>query len=172
MKEPNTQHLEQELGVRHELFRHRILDAAGKLRHVYRRMGYRDYRTMRLKIAIIAGLVLAIIALSVYASCLSRRLDSARRATAEQTERAAAAERRAEELQRAADALREAQTHADRTRQEITQTHADVLWRIDDIIDSGALDERVCELARAAYDSLVCAADGDAVPAASATSTP
>ena len=127
---------------------------------------------MRLKIAVIAGLVLVIIALSVYASCLSRRLDSARRATAEQTERAAAAERRADELQRAVDALREAQAHADRTRQEIAQTRADVLWRIDDIIDSGVLDERVCELARAAYDSFVCAADGDAVPAASTARTP
>lgn len=127
---------------------------------------------MRLKISITAGLVLAIIVLSVYASCLSRRLDSARKATAEQTERAAAAERRADELQRAADALREAQAHADRTRQEIAQTHADVLWRIDDIIDSGVLDERVCELARAAYDSFVCAADGDAVPAASTAHAP
>lgn len=127
---------------------------------------------MRLKLAIIIGLVLAILALSVYASCLSRRLDDARRATAAQTERAAAAERRADELQRAADALREAQAHADRTRQEIAQTHADVLWRIDDIIDSGVLDERVCELARAAYDSFVCAADGDAVPAASTAHTP
>ena len=127
---------------------------------------------MRLKIAVIAGLVLAIIVLSVYASCLSRRLDSARRATAEQTERAAAAERRADDLQRAADALREAQAHADRTRQEIAQTHADVLWRIDDIIDSGVLDERVCDLARAAYDSFVCAADGDAVPEASTARTP
>ena len=127
---------------------------------------------MRVNLIIIAALALAIIALSVYASCLSRRLDSARRATAEQTERAAAAERRADELQRAADALREAQAHADRTRQEIAQTHADVLWRIDDIIDSGALDERVCELARAAYDSLVCAADGDAVPAAGTTHAP
>lgn len=127
---------------------------------------------MRLKIAAIAGLVLAIIALSVYASCLSRGLDSARRATAEQTERAAAAERRADDLQRAADALREAQAHADQTRQEIERTHADMLWRIDDIIDSGALDERVCELARAAYDSLVCATDGDPVPAASTAHTP
>ena len=127
---------------------------------------------MRLKIAIIAGLVLAIIALSVYASCLSRRLDSARRATAEQTERAAAAERRADDLQRAADALKKAQDHADQTRQEIAQTHAEVLWRIDDIIDSGALDSRVCELARAAYDSLVCEADGDTVPAAGTAHTP
>ena len=127
---------------------------------------------MRLKIAVIAGLALAIIALSVYASCLSRRLDSARKATAEQTERAAAAERRADDLQRAADALREAQAHADRTRQDIAQTHADVLWRIDDIIDSGALDERVCELARAAYDSFVCAADGDAVLAPQSAITP
>lgn len=127
---------------------------------------------MRLKIAIIAGLVLAIVALSVYASCLSRRLDDARRVAAEQTELAAAAERRADELQQAADALREAQAHADRTRQEIERTHADVLWRIDDIIDSGALDERVCELARAAYDSLVCTANGDTVPAASSAHTP
>ena len=155
-----------------DLFRHRTLDAAGKLRPVYRGMDTRSYWSMRLKIAVIAGLALAIIALSVYASCLSRRLDSARRATAEQAERAAVAERRADDLQHAADALREAQAHADRTRQEITQTHADVLWRIDDIIDSGALDERVCELARAAYDSLVCAADGDAVPAASTARTP
>ena len=117
-------------------------------------------------------LILAIVALSVYATVLSRRLDDALRAVAEQTERAAAAERRADELQRAADAFREAQAHADQTRQEIAQTHADMLWRIDDIIDSGALDERVCELARAAYDSFVCAADGDAVPAASTARTP
>lgn len=126
----------------------------------------------RAAVVIAAVLILAIVALSVYAVALSRRLDSARRATAEQTERAAAAEHRAEELQRTASALREAQEHADRTRQEINQTHADVLWRIDDIIDSGALDERVCELARAAYDSLVCPADGDTVPASSATDTP
>lgn len=126
----------------------------------------------RFAIAAAAVLILAIVALSVYASYLSRRLDSARRATAEQTERAAAAERRADDIQRAADAFREAQAHADRTRQEIAQTHADVLWRIDDIIDSGALDERVCELARAAYDSLVCAADGDTVHTAVTTDTP
>lgn len=126
------------------------------------------------RVAIVAAavLVLAIIALSVYAAALSRRLDDARRIAAEQTERAAAAERRAEEQQRMADALRETQAHADRTRQEIERTHADVLWRIDDIIDSGTLDERVCELARAAYDSLVCAADSDAVPASSTTGTP
>lgn len=127
---------------------------------------------MRLKIAIIAGLVLAIIGLSVYAAVLYHRLGSARAAAAAQAERAAAAERRAGDLQRAADALREAQAHADRTRQEIAQTHADILWRVDDIIDSGALDERVCELARAAYDSLVCAADGDTVPPASTARTP
>lgn len=126
----------------------------------------------RLTAVIAAVLILAIVALSVYASCLSRRLDSARRATAEQTDRAAAAEHRAEELQQAADALREAQAHADRTRQEIERTHTDVLWRIDDIIDSGALDERVCELARAAYDSFVCSADGDTVPASSAANKP
>ena len=120
----------------------------------------------------VAVLILAIVALSVYAAVLSRRLDDARRATAEQAERAAQAEHRAEELQRMADAFREAQAHADRTRQEIERTHADVLWRIDDIIDSGALDERVCELARAAYDSLVCAANSDTVPAANPAITP
>lgn len=126
----------------------------------------------RVAIVVAAVLILAIIALSVYASRLSRRLDDARRAATEQTERAAKAEHRADELQQAADALREAQAHADRTRQEIARTHADVLWRIDDIIDSGALDERVCELARAAYTSLVCAADGDPLPTASTTDTP
>lgn len=126
----------------------------------------------RIAIVVTAVLILAIVALSVYATALSRRLDEARRATTEQAERAAAAEHRAEELQRAADALRETQAHADRTRQEIERTHAGILWRIDDIIDSGALDERVCELARAAYDSLVCTADGDTVPAASTTRTP
>lgn len=119
-----------------------------------------------------AALILAIVVLSVYATALSRRLDEARRATAEQADRATAAEHRAEELQRAADALREAQAHADRTRQEIERTHADVLWRIDDIIDSGALDERVCELARAAYTSLVCAADSGTVPASSPANAP
>jgi hypothetical protein len=127
---------------------------------------------MRVNLIIITALALAIIAVSVYAAVLFNRLEEARSEAAEQAERAAAAERRADELQRAADALREAQAHADRTRQEIAQTHADVLWRIDDIIDSGALDERVCELARAAYDSFVCAADGDAVPAASTARTP
>lgn len=128
---------------------------------------------MRRIAAVVATvLILAIVALSVYAAILSRRLDDVRRAAAEQAERAEAAELRTEELQRAADALREAQEHADRTRQEIERTHADVLWRIDDIIDSGALDERVCELARAAYDSLVCAADSDTVPASSAADKP
>lgn len=126
----------------------------------------------RLAVIVAAVLILAIAALSVYAAALSRRLDSARRATAEQTERAEAAEHRAEEQQRMADALRETQAHADRTRQEIERTHAGVLWRIDDIIDSGALDERVCELARAAYDSLVCAADGNTLPTASTADTP
>lgn len=128
---------------------------------------------MRRIAAVVATvLILAIVALSVYAAVLSHRLDEARRVAAEQTERAAAAAHRAEDLQRATDALREAQAHADRTRQEIERTHADVLWRIDDIIDSGALDERVCELARAAYDSLVCAADSDTVPASSAADKP
>lgn len=126
----------------------------------------------RLAIVIAAVLILAIVVLSVYASSLSRRLDDAERAAVEQTERAAQAERRADDLQRAANALKEAQAHADRTRQEIAQTHADVLWRIDDIIDSGALDERMCELARAAYDSLVCAADDNALPTASTAGTP
>lgn len=126
----------------------------------------------RIVAVVVAVLVLAIIVLSVYAARLSRRLDDARRAAAEQAERAEAAEHRAEGLQRAAGALGEAQAHADRTRQEIERTHADVLWRIDDIIDSGALDERVCELARTAYTSLVCSADGDPLPTASATDTP
>lgn len=126
----------------------------------------------RIVAVVVAVLVLAIIVLSVYAARLSRRLDDARRAAAEQAERAEAAEHRAEGLQQAADALMEAQTHADRTRQEIERTHADVLWRIDDIIDSGALDERVCELARAAYTSLVCAADSDTVPASGPANAP
>lgn len=126
----------------------------------------------RIAAVVVAVLVLAIVVLSVYAAALSRRLDDARREAAEQAERAEAAEHRAEELQRAADALREAQTHADRTRQEIDRTHADVLWRIDDIIDSGALDERVCELARVAYTSLVCAADSDTVPASGPANAP
>ena len=126
----------------------------------------------RVTIVAAAVLILAIAALSVYATMLSRRLDDVKRAAAEQTERAEAAEHRAEELQRATVVLREAQAHADRKWQEIERTHADALWRIDDIIDSGALDERVCELARAAYTSLVCAADGDTVPASSTTCTP
>jgi hypothetical protein len=126
----------------------------------------------RIAIVIAVALILAIVALSVYAAALFRRLDDAERAAAEQTERAEQAERRADDLQRAANALRGAQEHADQTRQEIAQTHADVLWRIDDIIDSGALDERVCELARAAYASLVCTADGDTLPTTSTTGTP
>ena len=120
--------------------------------------------------AIAAAIVIA--ALSLYIGVLRGQVRDTTERAGENLRRAEAAERRADDLQRAADALREAQAHADRTRQEIAQTHADVLWRIDDIIDSGALDERVCELARAAYDSLVCAADGDAVPAASTARTP
>ena len=120
--------------------------------------------------AIAAAIVIA--ALSLYIGVLRGQVRDTTERAGENLRRAVAAERRADDLQRAADALREAQAHADRTRQEIAQTHADVLWRIDDIIDSGALDERVCELARAAYDSLVCAADGDAVPAASTARTP
>lgn len=120
--------------------------------------------------SIAAAIVIA--ALSLYIGVLRGQVRDTTERAGENLRRAAAAERRADELQRAADALREAQAHADRTRQEVAQTHADVLRRIDDIIDSGALDERVCELARAAYDSFVCAADGDAVPAASTARTP
>lgn len=127
---------------------------------------------MRLRIAIIAGLVLAIIGLSVYAAVLYNRLDSARMAAAAQAERAAQAELRAEELQRATSALREAQEHADQTRREIERTHADTLWRVDDIIDSGALDERVCKLANEAYTELVCAPDSDPVRPTATTGTP
>ena len=127
---------------------------------------------MRLRIAIIAGLVLAIIALSVYAAVLYRRLDSARVAAAEQAERAAQAELRARELQRAAAALREAQEHADRARREIERAHADTLWRVDDIIDSGALDERVCKLANEAYTVLVCSPDSDPMRPAATADTP
>ena len=120
--------------------------------------------------AIAAAIVIA--ALSLYIGVLRGQVRDTTERAGENLRRAEAAERRADELQRAADALREAQAHADRTRQEIAQTHADVLWRIDDIIDSGALDERGCERARAAYDSLGCAADGDTVPAASTARTP
>lgn len=127
---------------------------------------------MRLRIAILSGLILAIIALSVYATVLYRRLDSARVAAAEQTERAAQAELRARELQTAATALREAQEHADRTRREIERAHADTLWRVDDIIDSGALDERVCKLANDAYTELVCSPDSDRMRPTPAASTP
>lgn len=127
---------------------------------------------MRLKIAVIAGLALAIIALSVYASCLSRRLDSARRETAQQTERAESAEHLAAELERSVSALKEAQSYADEQNKKINRAHSETLWRIDDIIDSGALDERVCELARAAYDSLVCTANDSTLPATGTPGTP
>lgn len=127
---------------------------------------------MRLRIAVIAGLVLAIIGLSAYATVLYHRLDSARIAAAAQAERAAQAELRAGELQRAAAALREAQEHADQTRREIERTHADTLWRVDDIIDSGALDERVCKLANEAYTGLVCSPDSDRVRPTTAADTP
>jgi hypothetical protein len=127
---------------------------------------------MRLRIAIIAGLALAIIGLSVYAAFLSRKLDTAECAAAEQADRASRAEAMAADLQRSADALREAQEHADQTRREIERTHADALWRVDDIIDSGALDERVCELASEAYTELVCSPDSDRVQPAAAADTP
>lgn len=127
---------------------------------------------MHLRISIIASLVLAIIGLSAYAAVLYSRLDNARMAAAEQTERADKAELRAAELQRAASALREAQEHADRTRREIEQRHANTLWRVDDIIDSGALDERVCELAHEAYTELVCSPDSDRMRPASTANTP
>lgn len=125
-----------------------------------------------MNLIIIAALALAIIAVSVYAAVLFNRFEEAKAEASEQAERAALAERRADELQRAADTLREVQAHADQARHEIDRTRADVLWRIDDIIDSGALDERVCELARAAYDSLVCAPDGDSMPAPGASNAP
>lgn len=127
---------------------------------------------MRVNIIIITALALAIIAVSVYAAVLFNRLEEARAEAAEQAEHAARAERRADELEQAAAALREVQAHADQARHEIDRTRADVLWRIDDIVDSGALDERVCELARAAYDSLVCAPGGDAVPASGTAVAP
>lgn len=127
---------------------------------------------MRLKITITAGLVLAILALSAYAALLSRKLDAVERAAAEQADRASRAEAMAADLQRSADALRETQAHADRARQTIDRARADILWRVDDIIDSGALDGRVCELASEAYTELVCSPDSDRVRPATAADTP
>lgn len=126
------------------------------------------------RVAIVAAavLMLAIVALSVYAAVLSGRLTDARAAAAQQAARAESAEHRAAELERSVSALKEAQAYADDRNKKINHVHSETLWRIDDIIDSGALDERVCELARAAYDSLVCTANDSTLPAAGTPGTP
>lgn len=121
---------------------------------------------------IIAVLILAIVCLSVYAAVLSGRLTDARAAAAQQAERAESAEHRAAELERSVSALKETQAYADEQNKKINRAHSETLWRIDDIIDSGALDERVCELARAAYDSLVCTSNDSTLPATGTPGTP
>ena len=108
------------------------------------------------KITTIAAVVV-ITALSLYTGILRGRVRDA--------------DERASENLRRAEVCEEALTLARRT--EIEATRANLVRGIGAIVDSGVLDVRVCELARAAYHSALCAGTGGhAVPAADGTDAP
>lgn len=124
------------------------------------------------KIAGIAA-VIVITALSLYIGILRGRVrDTGERAT-ENLRRAEACEDALAIARRSHTAAIEAQGYADARRTEIEATRANLARDVGAIVDSGRLDDRVCELARAAYHSALCAAaDGRAMSAAEGTDTP
>ena len=124
------------------------------------------------KIAIIVAVVV-ITALSLYTAILRGALRSATDRADENLRRAEACEDALALARRSHTAALEAQTYANTTRQEIDAQRANLAREIGAIVDSGRLDERVCELARAAYHSAMCAGtDGRAVPSSAGTAAP
>lgn len=122
------------------------------------------------KIVWIAGAVV-ITLLSVYIAILRGSLRSAQERADENLRRAESCEDVLAIERRSRTAAIEAQGYANAQRKKIDETHANLVQEIGAIVDSGALDSRVCELARAAYHSAMCAAaDSEPVrPAVGAT---
>lgn len=116
------------------------------------------------KIAIIAAVVV-ITALSLYIGILRGQVRDTGERAAENLRRAEICEEALTLARRSHAAASEAQGYADARRTEIEATRANLAQEIGAIVDSGRLDDRVCELARAAYHSALCAgADGRAMP--------
>ena len=122
-------------------------------------------------LAIAAGIVIT--ALSLYIGILRGQVRDTTERADENLRRAEACESALAIARRAHPAAIEAQGYADTQRREIEATRADMAQRVGAIVDSGQLDKRVCELARAAYHSTLCTAtDGHSVPAAPGTDSP
>lgn len=127
--------------------------------------------TTRTTLYIIAGL--ALVAAMAYNAILQRAIREADSRADENLRRSEACESALVIARRAHTAAIEAQGYADTQRQKIEATRADTAQRVGAIVDSGQLDERVCELARAAYHSALCTAtDGHTMPAATGAGTP
>lgn len=124
------------------------------------------------KITTIAA-VIVITALSLYIGILRGRVRDTGERAAENLRRAEVCEEALTLARRSHVAASEAQGYADARRTEIEATRANLAQKIGAIVDSGRLDDRVCELARAAYHSALCAGtDGRTVPAAEGTDAP
>lgn len=124
------------------------------------------------KIAAIAAAIVTT-ALSLYIGVLRGQVHDAGERAAENLRRAETCEAALALERRSHVAASEAQGYADTQRREIEATRANLERDVAAIVDSGVLDERVCELARAAYHSALCAgADGHAVPSAGGTGAP
>lgn len=124
------------------------------------------------KIAVIAAVVV-ISALSLYIAILRGQVRDTGERAEENLRRAEACEDALTIARRSHTATIEAQGYADARRTEIEATRANLARDVGAIVDSGVLDSRVCELARAAYHSALCAAADDrAVSAAEGTGAP
>lgn len=124
------------------------------------------------KIAIIAAGVV-IMALSLYTAILRGQVRDTEERAAENLRRAEICEDALTLARRSHTAAIEAQGYADARRTEIEATRANLAHEVGAIVDSGVLDDRVCELARAAYRSALCAGtDGHALPAATGAGAP
>ena len=124
------------------------------------------------KVAIIAAAVV-ISALSLYIGILRGQVRDTGERAAENLRRAEICEDALTLARRSRVAASEAQGYADARRTEIEATRANLARDVGAIVDSGVLDDRVCELARAAYHSALCAGtDGHALPAAEGTDAP
>lgn len=124
------------------------------------------------KIIIIAAAIV-IMMLSMYTAILRGEVRRTTERADENLHRAEACEAALAMERRAHTAAIEAQGYADTQRQKIEAARADFAHDLGAIVDSGKLDARVCELARAAYHSALCtAADSQPVPATAGADAP
>lgn len=127
--------------------------------------------TIKTALCMIAGLALA--AALTYNAALQRAIREADSRAAENLNRATECESVLNFERRARSAAQTVQAYADTARSEIDATRASLVQNIGAIADTGLLDDRVCELAHAAYHSTVCtAAASGPVPAAAGASAP